>query len=817
MRGGNLSGRVHVEEGGRRASLSDGDFPIPVGGEGSPVPVAGSALPLAWLGLSAGDVFVQPAPGATVRCNGVRLSASHWLRDGDELRVGATRVEIAIRNDGAHLRVEPFGDANPTEPPVVLVPPPRSERPGEPAGSPGPVITPVAFTPRPIGTASPPRRTVPPATVLAAALLALAALVVFLLATSRAVIVEIAPEPDRVALRGSFPALPLGSRFLARPGRYAVVAEKEGYRRLEESVDVTEATQPPFHFTLVPLPGRLAVGTGEVRGAEVFVDGRAVGATPLAGVDAEAGERVVAVRAEGYVEFRTRLTIEGRGVEQRLDVSLVANSAPVTFDSVPPGATVRVDGRALGTAPLTAKVSAGERAVELALAGYDRHSRRVEVVAGRPLTLPAVRLRPADGVLALGSDPPGATVRVDGAWKGETPVEVALEPGPPHEVRLARAGHEDATLRITLRNGERREEKVRLAPLTGEVVVAAAPPDAELLVDGEPRGRADQTLKLAAVPHQIEIRREGYEAFRQTVTPRPGFPQALKVALRSVQQAREEAMPRVARNPEGHELVRIDGGRIQMGASRREPGRRANEGLRDVELVRPFYVTTREVSNLQFRRFEAGHSSGTAGTHSLDVDEFPVVRVSWQQAAAYCNWLSEREKLPVAYVQREGRLAPAVPPTTGYRLPTEAEWEKVARYPGGATALKYPWGQALPVPARAGNYADVSARALLGQVLGDYDDGYPATAPVASFAANALGLFHLGDNVAEWAHDFYSIAPPASGEVARDPAGPADGEYHVIRGASWMHSTVTELRLSFRDYGKDPRPDLGFRVARYAQ
>ena len=51
----------------------------------------------------------------------------------------------------------------------------------------------------------------------------------------------------------------------------------------------------------------------------------------------------------------------------------------------------------------------------------------------------------------------------------------------------------------------------------------------------------------------------------------------------------------------------------------------------------------------------------------------------------------------------------------------------------------------------------------------------------------------------------------------RDPTGPAEGEYHVIRGASWMHASVTELRLSYRDYGKDARPDLGFRIARYAE
>jgi formylglycine-generating enzyme required for sulfatase activity len=97
--------------------------------------------------------------------------------------------------------------------------------------------------------------------------------------------------------------------------------------------------------------------------------------------------------------------------------------------------------------------------------------------------------------------------------------------------------------------------------------------------------------------------------------------------------------------------------------------------------------------------------------------------------------------------------------------------------------------------------------------LKDYSDGYAGTAPVGKFQPSPAGFFDLAGNVAEWVHDYYAIRATPS---QTDPSGPATGRHHVIRGSSWMQGSVSALRWTYRDYGTEPRPDVGFRCARYA-
>jgi formylglycine-generating enzyme required for sulfatase activity len=801
---------VIIEQAGSSRPVAPGDFPLKLGGPASDIPLPGTSDgdPVAWIGTSQGELFVQAGPRSErIVCNGVPVAASQWIREGDVLEVGTLQITLTPGTSGIRLCVDRIQSTNTTVPPVTV------SQPIQEMGTTDSTIRPVSFSPRPVSEPRRARRRIRPAIVASAAGLVALLTIVWFVVSSRSVEIRVEPEPDTLELRGSLPALKLAGRYLMRPGTYTLIAEKAGYRRLEVPVEVDRDSESSLAFTLEELGGLLNVDTDPVEGAEVRIDGETVGITPLEGIELTTGAHEVRIVADRHLEYATEIQVEGKGTVQTLRADLEPDWAAVSFDSEPRGATLQLAGTNRGTTPVTLELPGGSYRLEFRLRGYRAHRGSVTVVAGEPQNLPPVRLTLADGAVALRTEPTGATVSVDGEYRGQTPLDVVLGPGQDYLLQVSKAGHHSESRDVRVRAGESRSMVITLRVIEGDVEVRANVGDAELWVDGEALGVANQTVRLSAVPHEIEVRRDGYETYRTTVTPRPGLVESIAVVLQPLEQDLAAVAPQATESPQGHPLVLIDGGRFQMGASRREPGRRSNEGLRQVELTRPFYLATRETTNREFRAFKAEHLSGQIGGYNLEIDHHPVVRVTWEEAALYCNWLSRQESLPPAYIRIGERVVAAEPLTTGYRLPLEAEWAWAARYHEGPEPLKYPWGDTLPIAPGSGNYADASAAGLLSQVLKGYNDSYAVTAPAESFSPNALGLLNLGGNVTEWMHDIYIIYP--SGSEQRDPTGPKEGELHVIRGSSWMDATVSELRLSYRDYGKKPRPDLGFRIARY--
>jgi formylglycine-generating enzyme required for sulfatase activity len=290
-------------------------------------------------------------------------------------------------------------------------------------------------------------------------------------------------------------------------------------------------------------------------------------------------------------------------------------------------------------------------------------------------------------------------------------------------------------------------------------------------------------------------------------------------------------------NSLGMRLALIPAGEFLMGSPDSDKDSEdAEKPQHRVRITRPFYLGATEVTVGQFRRVveSAGYrteaerdgkgGSGwneTKGEFEQDpkytwrnpsfaqTDEHPVTNVSWNDALAFCNKLSELEGLKPYYPFGAGSQSGG----DGYRLPTEAEWEYACR---AGTTTRYWSGDDPETLATVGNVADATAKAkYLGwdrTITGR--DGFIYTAPVGQFRPNAFGLYDMHGNVWEWcwdgyAADSYKQSPPA------DPAGPSQATDRVIRGAGWSDFPRHARSANRHRVAPDFRNlNLGFRVAR---
>jgi len=287
----------------------------------------------------------------------------------------------------------------------------------------------------------------------------------------------------------------------------------------------------------------------------------------------------------------------------------------------------------------------------------------------------------------------------------------------------------------------------------------------------------------------------------------------------------------IVSNSIGMSLARIPAGEFMMGSLKREMDwlrvtfkKIWREGhkqwfqdelpLHPVRITKPFYMGVTEVTVGQFRQFvkETGHKtdaekgdggmifSKTEGrwvprkqmkwdsTPWKIADNQPVVFVSWNDAQAFCRWLSRKEK-------------------RSYRLPTEAEWEMCCR--GGSVWVRYPWGDRLP-GATDLNFGDGNPK--LPESLTTVDDGYEYVAPVGSYPPNGFGLYDMDGNVMEWVADYYSRNYFDESPV-ENPPGPGSGTSRLNKGGNW-YASPTDCRCAFRGFSGPEMSfwNLGFRV-----
>lgn len=765
--------------------------------------------PVVLLDILDGNPFVQPVgrdPAITV--NSELLAASRRLAHGDEIQFYGSKLNIAVANDKLVLTVRLEDSAYVTQPPEISDPA---------AAAAEESIAPTAFKRAADTRAVAPSATRSPLKAIVVGGLLFLGIASWLLFTSKSVQILVDPaEPDSLSVSGGWFRLPLGERVLLRPGEYALTVKKEGYYDVVQSFVVDDEATKTVSVSLRKLPGRLTVATVPAGTATVSIDDTHIGPAPLGPIELQPGEHSISVRSERFLPFSDIISLAGLGRKEILNVQLVPRWANVTITSEPSGADIYAGEEKLGETPAVVELIEGTHQVSVIRDGFKAWDGSVSVAPNVALTMPLITLEESDARLLVNSIPRGANVMVNGRYRGQSPLTLDLSPDVSYEIGLSKAGYGATTRQVRLQSAASETITVDLSARTGTVTVNVAPADATVYVDGRSQGSGSATLRLSSAPHRLEVRKPGYESWSRTVTPRPGYPQTLAARLRSEDSVARSKVDQVVQTADGKSMRRVEPGTFMMGSSRSEQGRRANEVLVPVTISSPFYMSTHEVTNKEFAQFDPSHDSGSLEHPSLAGDQNPVANVSWQEAAEYCNFLSNREGLTPAYEERFGEYTAVRPTTDGYRLPTEAEWVWAMRFAGRPNAEKFSWGDQWPPRRDAGNYADRASADILTSILLAYDDGFVSTAPAGKFPANALGMYDGGGNVAEWTNDFYTVPTPGIKTPVVDPTGPDTGNNYVIRGSSWKHSGITELRLSYRDYGTEPRTDLGFRIVRNA-
>jgi formylglycine-generating enzyme required for sulfatase activity len=283
-----------------------------------------------------------------------------------------------------------------------------------------------------------------------------------------------------------------------------------------------------------------------------------------------------------------------------------------------------------------------------------------------------------------------------------------------------------------------------------------------------------------------------------------------------------------ASEKDGMVMVYIPGGQFMMGSSEEDPDAEKDEKPQHEVRLDAFWIDQTEITNGMFARFvdETGYRTMAEihppkpvcvtplipvyneakktviskkgepickqpenwkmpGGETFDVEanrNLPVVRISWSDALAYCEW-------------------------AGRTLPTEAQWEKAAR---GADGRLYPWGNDLPDESLANFYRPIIINPL---GIGRFFD---SIAPVGIFVdgVSAFGVFDMAGNVSEWVNDWYSPEYYKS-SPSENPSGPQEGAHRVFKGGSFATTSAEDLRSANRFYSvpNDSSNDRGFRCA----
>jgi formylglycine-generating enzyme required for sulfatase activity len=582
-----------------------------------------------------------------------------------------------------------------------------------------------------------------------------------------------------------------------------VLVQAKGY--IDQKITLDAQSPVNVAIKMQPKPGRLTGVSNPVADKNAWsLDGEFIEIGTQFKRDLKPGNHQLSVDNPYYQVMAQAFAI-GNDEDKVLQFDLTPVEGLLSIDSQPTGAQVWLNDTLAGKTPLTAPRPGGVYQLRLTYNGYQDSSEHIELTNQSPLASRQYYLTPQQAQVKLNWQTLGGTLLING--KAQEPSNsVSLDANKTHNLLYQKPGYYPLIQQLTLKPAEQLAVDLVLKPEIGEVLLQADV-IARVTINGKVVGDSPLKIQLPAVPHNIVFSRTGYRSVVKQIKPNGQTATELKVKMITEYAARrKEGKPTVA-SQLGITMVPFKPRSGTIGSPVNEQGRRRNEFLHKVIFSRSIYVSQQEIAESQYAKF----SKNTAQNSS----KLPVSDISWLEAVRFCNWLSEQDGLPPFYRLSNGRYQGINRQANGYRLPTEAEWEWLARRAKRAVETTYVWGNSSRIPHQAGNFADESLKGKSVFYLKGYNDGFAAKAPVGSFKADRAGLYNLAGNVSEWVHDFYSNVPTKDDPLKPDPLGPVTGSGHLSKGASYNSGRLSELRPAYREPQSDKAPSIGFRIARY--
>ncbi len=580
-------------------------------------------------------------------------------------------------------------------------------------------------------------------------------------------------------------------------GKYTWRLQKELYQNDAGVVELTAGGQKQkIDLKLKPNFGSMQLSTTPEAGATVSLNGMETQkVTPCVFDRLPSGEHTITVSRDMYETTTQRFTIVA-GENKPLSIVMKPTFAGVTINS-DPKADIYINGQFKINGSWQGRLGPGVYTFEGKL---DKHQTAIEkqsVEVGQPLNL-TLRPIPLTGNLKVMSSPFEALVKINGKEMGQTPITIKNLLIGDYTVEISLSGFTTAIEKTTIAEGQ--TAIVNTTLVNGKpVTVNSVPSGVQLYIDGNLSGTTPYNGGLTFGNHTLRIEQNGQKAERTITIAQSGGESSFTLALGPVSFTETV-------NGINFDMVGIKGSSFQMGSN---DGQSNEKPVHKVTLS-DFAIGKTEVTVALFREFvnETGYrtdaennnggsyfwsgskwelraginwrydSKGNLRPQSESIH--PIIHVSWNDAIAFCKWLSKKT-------------------FKTYRLPTEAEWEYAATCSGteGSNNTKNKWS-GTNIETNIGDYAWFTGNSGL------------ITHMVGTRQHNFLGLYDMSGNVWEWCNDLYGDYKTDS-QV--NPTGSQTTENRVYRGGSWG-SNPTYGSATFRgSSSSDLRStDLGFRL-----